>query len=92
MVAIPLVRVFWGQQPLLQFFRKAGGPVEHYLKEAGLSPEVEWEPEMALPSRPLYCVFHRLTRESGCCDVGLQVGETFGILDLGESSSRICPC
>lgn len=88
MVAIPLVRIFWGQA-FLQFFREAGVPVERYLKEARLSPGIEQEPEIALPSRPLYCVLHRLTLEAGHRDVGLQVGETFGILGLGPLGRRI---
>ena len=88
MLAIPLVRVFWGH-PFLQFFRDAGALVDRHLEEARVVADVDRCPELAFPSRPLYGVIDRLAHESGRRDVGLQVGERTRIRDLGSFGRRI---
>jgi len=88
MLAIPLVRSFWGQ-PFLRFFREAGAPVDRYLEEARLAPDVDQEPGQALPSRPLYWIIDRLARESGRRDVGLEIGARTRIRSLGPFGRRI---
>jgi len=88
MLAIPLVRAFW-VRPFLSFFREAGAPVDRYLEEARLAPDVDQEPGVALPSRPLHGVIDRLARESARRDVGLEVGARTRIRRLGSFGRRI---
>jgi AraC-like DNA-binding protein len=88
MLAIPLVRVFWGR-PFLEFFRETGAPVDRYLEEARLAADVDRDPDLALPSRPLYGVLDRLARESGRRDIGLKVGERTRTRELGPFGRRV---
>jgi len=88
MRSVPLVRLFW-VHPILQFFREAGAPVDRYLEEARLPAEVDQEPDLAFPSRPLSDVIDRLVGESGRCDLGLTIGNRVQLQSLGAFGQQI---
>lgn len=88
MRAIPLVRLFW-VHPVLQLFRDAGRPVDRFLAEAGLPPEVDQDLELAFPSSPLYDVIDSLVRDSGRHDLGLKIGQETHLWSLGPFGRQV---
>ena len=83
MRSIPLVRAFWGQ-PFLRFFREIGAPVDRYLEEAKLPPDVDEASELPCPSLLLYGVIDKLAHDEGIRDVGVTVGERTRIGSWGS--------
>jgi AraC-like DNA-binding protein len=88
MRSVPLVRIFW-VHPFLQFFREAGRPVDRYLEEARVPPEIDEDLDLAFPSRPLYGVIDRLVCEAGHRDVGLRIGKRARIQSLGSFGQHV---
>lgn len=70
--------------PIVCYLQERGVPIEKYLREAGITPELIESPTTPFPRNLFFRFMNAACEEEGIEDIGLLVGQTTSLQMMGE--------